>query len=335
MFELSDELVRQIIFAMENQNNCYVIDTELGVLVRVDGLPPEQLPDMDAEELDMECRYQPLPDWTSADGFQLMERFLGELHNPVARNTLQEILLSGKRVFRRFKDTIREYPEVEKRYFRFKYLEMRRVVREWYSRLRELAGLDAQELGADEELDDLVLTEITVTPLVPAADGTSAEALVDLDHRAFVEAYPDLPDPLREHLYERRRRQELKHPAAPEAILYGARNPLEDLCGFLWAQREPIEGEPQLPEEAPHLMVIYQIFVYPEYRGLGIATSLLEQFLHDTREQGAGEQYVLSRLPGREPPLTALMRTLEFRDIGRVYLSAPAATVENAAALTP
>lgn len=318
MFDLPDELVRQIIFAMENQDNRYVIDTELGVLVRVDTLPPEELPDPEGEELELENRYQLLPEWTSADGFQLMERFLGELHNPVARNSLQEILLSGKRVFRRFKDTIREYPEVEKRYYRFKYLEMRRLVWEWYSRLRELAGMDALEIGADQELDDLVLTEITVAPLVPSPEGTPVETILEVDRIAFTEAHPHLPAPVRDHLYRLRCRDGAADPAGPGAMLYGAHNPLEELCGFLWAHREalPAPEDAQKPDSV--LVEILQVYVYPEYRGLGIAVSLLERLLQDTKEQGV--QHVLSRLPGTEPPLVALMRAAEFRDIGRLYL---------------
>lgn len=329
MFECSDELVRQIIFAMENQNNRYLMDTELGVLVRVDNLPPEEIPAADDVELDPGRRYQPLPAWTSADGFQLMERFLAELHNPVARNALQEILLSGKRVFRRFKDTIREYPEVEKRYFRFKFLEMRRLVWEWYATLRELAGLDAQEVGADQELDDLVLTEITVAPLVITAPDATPPVLRDLDHRAFVEAFPDLPSALREHLYQRRITRELLPPEDPQVVLYGARTPLDDLCGFLWAQREDLGRSP-----AATVLEIHQLFVFPEYRGLGIATSLLEQVLHDASRRAPGE-YVISRLPGTEASLAALMRTLEFQEIRRDYLATPAAAAVPASTAEP
>lgn len=305
MFNLSDELIRQILFAMENQNNRYVMDTELGVLTRADSLEADELPEAQPVEVDISRRFQPLPEWTSADGFQLMERFLAELHNPVARNQLQEILLSGKRVFRRFKDTIREYPEVEKRYYRFKYIEMRRVVHEWNAVLRELAGLDAEEVGADQELEDLVLTEINIIPL----EDVPAQEIIELDSVAFFEAYAALPKELREYLYRNEHRDQGGDPDHPRSILYQARTPLEEMCGFLWGLRD---------EEDRLVRELHQIYVLPEYRGLGVATSLLERFLRDAREQGV--VHIISRLPGTDAPLTALMRRAEFRELRRDYL---------------
>ncbi len=315
MFELSDELVRQIIFAMENQNNWYVIDTELGVLTKADTLDPEERPHRDSPELDVAARYQPLPGWTSADGFQLMERFLSELHNPIVRNNLQEILLSGKRVFRRFKDTIREYPEVEKRYYRFKFIEMRKIVREWYAVLRELAGLDSLEVGADQELDDMVLTDLTVAPLREV----DTAAILVIDRQAFMEGALDLPSDLREHLYRRRRECELPSPDGAGSLLLGAYNPLEELCGLLWAV-EDASGDPSGLEQGPRgsLLEIVQVFVVPEYRGLGVATSLVDDLLREARDRGS--RCVISRLPGTSVAARALMRTLEFREMRSDYL---------------
>lgn len=307
MFELSDELIRQIIFAMENQNIRYVVDTQLGVLVRADSVPAGEQPEPDTREIDITLRYQELPRWTSADGFQLMERFLSELHNPVARNTLQEILLSGKRVFRRFKDTIREYPEVEKRYHRHKYLEMRRLVLEWHAQLREIAGLDAQEIGVDQEVDDLVSTEITIAPITERAP----VAILDLDERAFAEAHPELDPDLREHLYRERRRGYKSDPGDPRSTVYGAFNPLEELCGFLWVFRDHTTG-------GADIRILQQLYVFPEYRGLGIATSLLEHCIRNARQDAVA--YVWSRLPGIGPPVSALLRHAGFDELRRDYL---------------
>lgn len=307
MFDLPDELLRQIIFAMENQHNRYLIDTELGVLVKADTLDPEEIPGGDETEIDITRRYQELPRWTSADGFQMMERFLGELHNPVARNALQEILLSGKRVFRRFKDTIHEFPEVEKRYYRYKYLEMRRVVWEWYTGLRYLAGLDTEELGADQELDDLVLTEVTIVAL----DKVPTASILEMDEQGFTETYSDLPESLRAYLYRNRRRKYALDPADERSHVYGAYNPLEELCGALWASRDrTVDGEAVL-----ELLLLY---VSPPYRGLGIATSLVHYFLQDQRRRGMS--YVVSRLPGKSPPVKALMRHNGFVELRQEYL---------------
>ncbi|SIP86917.1 Acetyltransferase (GNAT) family protein [Alkalispirochaeta americana] len=316
MFELTDELVRQIIFAMENQNIHYMLDTELGVLVREELVPPEERPPQEEspeEEqlLEPSRRYQPLPGWTSADGFYLMERFLGELHNPVARNALQEILLSGKRVFRRFKDTIREYPEVEKRYYRFKFVEMRRYVREWYSRLMELAGLDTRELEADQDLDDLVLTDISLVSLDQATRQELSRLFCSLDQEAFTEAYPDLPEDLRFYLQRNRFGSFSGDPGCEKSRIFGAFTPQETLCGFLWLFREALEGDDIVWE-------IHQLYVYPEHRGLGVASSLLDCAIDQARAEGVS--HLISRLPGTATPQKALLRRVEGEPLRRDHL---------------
>ena len=127
MFELTEALIRGVLFAMENQDDIRVMDMQEGVLVDPARIPPGERP-AHPDEIDPSGRYQPIPDWGSAQGFQLMEEFLAELHHPRVQDALQEILLSGHKVFRRVKDTIREHPAVEKRYHRFKYMAMRTVV---------------------------------------------------------------------------------------------------------------------------------------------------------------------------------------------------------------
>lgn len=331
MFELTDELVRQIIFAMENQNIHYMLDTELGVLVREELVPPGERPPAEEELLDPAFRYQPLPGWTSADGFYLMERFLSELHNPVARNALQEILLSGKRVFRRFKDTIREYPEVERRYYRFKFVEMRRYVREWYSQLVELAGLDPLELGADQELDDLVLSDISLVSLDQGQRRKLSPLLLSLDGEAFAEAYPDLPEDLRRYLQRNRFGLFSGDPGCDKALIFGAWTPRETLCGFLWLFAESLEstsrgnesseGESpaaKSPEGRSLIWELHQLYVYPEHRGLGVASALLDFATRQAR--AGGVSHLISRLPGTETLQKALLRRVEGEPLRRDHL---------------
>jgi hypothetical protein len=58
-FELTDVLVDQILFAMEDQNGEYVLDASKGAVVDVSELEDPE----DAESV------YPLPAWASADGF--------------------------------------------------------------------------------------------------------------------------------------------------------------------------------------------------------------------------------------------------------------------------
>jgi GNAT superfamily N-acetyltransferase len=302
MFELREALVRQILFAMENQNVRYVIDTEKGTLIREELIPPEERPE---DEADPAARYQDLPRWKSADGFFLMEQFLTEIHEPVIRDQLQTILMSGSRVFRRFKDTIRESPEIQRRYYRFKYLAMRDVVIEWYNTLRELAGLDTIELGADEELEDLLMSDITIQYLTDVP----GERIKELDQIAFYEMHQETPDAFRRHLYARRT-QSLPDPSAAASCVFGAHNPDSDLVGFLWLVHKRIDTDVTL-------CTIHQVFVLPEYRGLGIATELVtaaQTYVSET------ENAILEWRAGPDSPaLRALVKSNGFHSLDHVF----------------
>ena len=305
MFEMRDAIVRQMIFAMENQNVRYLMDMRRGVLVRPDTIPEEERPG-ESEVMDPEDRYQPIPQWTSADGFQLMEHFLGELHNPVIRDRLQEILVSGKRVFRRFKDAVKEHPEVEKRFYTFKFLEMRRYVFEWYNQLRELSGLEIQELGADEELDDLVLTNVSIEEVqhVPAT------VITELDRQAFFEAYQAEPEAVTRYLY-RRRTARLPSPGDARSTLVAAYTPMEDLCGFVWSTTDTMD-------DGTRLDILNQVYVLPEYRGLGIGSYLVDRTVAVLK--GYGSQTILVHLPGTSEPIYGLLERIGFRGVRRDFL---------------
>lgn len=302
MFELREALIRQILFAMENQNVRYVVDTEKGTLVREELIPPEERPE---DEADPDGRYQDLPRWKSADGFFLMEQFLTEIHEPLIRDQLQTILMSGSRVFRRFKDTIRESPEIQRRYYRFKYLAMRDVVIEWYNTLRELVGLDTIELGADEELEDLLMSDIAIRYL----QDVPGERIRELDHYAFFETHHDTPDAFRRHLYTRRMRS-LPDPAGDTSCVFSAQSPNLDLVGFLWMVYESIDTDVTL-------CTIHQVFVLPEYRGLGIATGLVTAAQTYVSEM---ENAILEWRAGPDSPaLRALVKSNGFRSLDHVF----------------
>lgn len=349
MFELREALIRQILFAMENQNVRYLIDTEKGVLIQEELVPPEERPDT---QTDPHGRYQDLPAWKSADGFFLMERFLTEIHEPILRDQLQMILLSGNRVFRRFKDTIRESPEIQRRYYRFKYLAMRDVVLEWYNSLRELAGLDTLELGVDEEIEDLTLSEVEIIRLTPW--DVPSDLVLRLDHDGFYEMHRGIPKYLVDHLFVTRR-ERLPRPEAERCVLFGALNPEGELVAFLWLEIEsagrsaepangsaersngsaeppddpPIDphekpppgGSVDLPRDAPppppRIARIHQVYVLPEFRGMGIATELISHAQHHVAE-GDGVTMVWHGGPD-SPALRGLVRATGLRSLGSEY----------------
>jgi ribosomal protein S18 acetylase RimI-like enzyme len=305
MFELRDAIVRQVIFAMENQNIRYLMEMSRGQLVRAETIPEDELPES-LEVLDPDAPYQPLPEWTSADGFQLMEQFVADLHNPVLRDRLQEILVSGKRVFRRFKDALKEHPDAERRFYAFKFLQMRNVVLDWHNMIRELAGLDLVELGVDEELDDLVQSNVTIIDPRPAP----ATLITELDRQAFHEAHGGRPDAVVRYLY-RRRKSRLPGPGDARSMIRAAYTPMDDLCGFVWAVTDALD-------DGATIGSLIQVYVLPEYRGLGIGTSLVEGMVKALRHAAPGA--VVAELPGASEPIAALLDRLGFEAIGESFL---------------
>jgi GNAT superfamily N-acetyltransferase len=143
---------------MENQNEDFALDTESLDLVPVEELPDDARLDQGGED---SLRYVPLPEWTPAHGFRLMERFVEGLRNPVYREKLAGALGAGRGVFRRFKDTVKERPEIERRWHHFKDQAMREVVAEWYNDLRETWGLERVAVQP-AETEDLVLSDFAL-----------------------------------------------------------------------------------------------------------------------------------------------------------------------------
>ena len=149
-FELTEALVDDILFSMEDQNGKFVLDTVNGVVSAV--------PDGDGGS-----RYISLPGWDSSSGFRLMERFAAGFKNPLIRKELCGALDRGRGVFRAFKDSLGRRPEVEKLWFAYKKQEMRREIILWYNGLREEWGL--KKIGMEpEETGDLLLEDFRFRP---------------------------------------------------------------------------------------------------------------------------------------------------------------------------
>ncbi len=257
-FELGPELVDQIIFAMEDQENDYYFDVVEGTLV-----PAIELAEEDLEEED---RYIPLPEWRSVDGFNLMERFTASLRNPIYRERLRQILTSGRGVFRQFKDALKERPEIEKLWFHFKNREMKKEVYRWYNSLRESWGLKEVEIDW-EEPEDLVISDFQLNRW----DVPDDALLLELDRKGFLEMVSplSLSEAEKEGLYQSKRFG--LSPSHPDSIVLQARSPSEELVAFLWAMKNKFRTD----IEAYHIL---QIYCKPEYRGIGLSRALVETF---------------------------------------------------------
>ena len=250
-FELSPEVFDQVIFAMEDQGSNAYIHRRDGTLV------PQ--PPHDPSE------FVPLPAWKPVDGFYLMERFVASVSNHHVRQQLRAALSTGRGVFRSFKNVLKQSRDLERRWYRFKEREMRRVVLDWYNQEREAAGLE--RLGPEpEETDDLTVSDFVVLP--------AGAAHLDGAHLVDVEALMELrlvpARDLGSHL--ERRRCEL---AAPASHLVVACAPQDEVVGMAWARACGVER-----------WDLVQLAVMPYYRGLGLAARLLQALADVAAEHG-------------------------------------------------
>jgi ribosomal protein S18 acetylase RimI-like enzyme len=249
-FELTEALIDQILFAMEDQKTEHLLDAANGVVVDLpagDASDPGTEIDREEENQDGSPRYISLPGWLPADGFRLMERFSASLHNPIVREELVSALDRGRGVFRAFKDVLSARPEVERLWFSFKEREMRREILEWYNALREEWGLE--RLGEEpEETEDLVLEDFRFR------SGTSGDAAAAAELLALC----------RDQFSCRDAPVALSGPALRSVVAETSR---DDFAGFV------------LAELSGGIARISWLDVHPHYRGLGVGEKLLDRVL--------------------------------------------------------
>ncbi|MDR2110769.1 MAG: GNAT family N-acetyltransferase, partial [Spirochaetaceae bacterium] len=150
-FELTEALLNKIQDSLEDQKGEFLEDTQEGLVV---GGEEDNFGDPDGGGE----RFIPLPEWGSAQGYRLMERFAAGFKNVIIREKLTTALDQGRGVFRAFKNVLSAYPEAERLWFAFKDREMKREIRRWYNALREEWGLE--RIGHEpEETGDLVLED--------------------------------------------------------------------------------------------------------------------------------------------------------------------------------
>jgi GNAT superfamily N-acetyltransferase len=254
-FELTEALIDDILFSMEDQNGEFRLDTQGGMIV------PEDAVSGDPGE--GETRYIDLPEWDSASGYQLMEHFTAALRNPVARDELNAALNRGKGVFRAFKDILGRYPEIEKRWFVYKEREMKRGVIRWYNGLREEWGLE--KIGTEpEETEDLVLEDFRFRAAGPA-DSPAAEKLHQICRKEYLQ-YAEENNPAAGVFLE-----DLPWPFPGDLALV-AETGGGDFAGYVAATgKEPV-------------LRVFALEVKPEYRGLGVGETLMARFLEKARQ---------------------------------------------------
>ncbi len=264
MVTLTPELIDQIIFAMEDQAENYVFDTETGE-VKTEDLVTDG-------EKDGESRYADIPEWNSSKGFRLMESFVAGLRNPVYREALRSALSRGKGVFRHFKNVLKQNEEIERLWYSFKEREMKREVTEWFEALCEMRQFVGLKLDLEhvEETEELVLTDF----LFDSAVGGLESRIEELDRIAFEEMFPETGEGRRKRIYERRE-AELPEVRSEKSVFTLARTPAGELAGFVWGVTVDVGT-----------VRVVQLYILPEYRGLGLGKKCTDHFILSMTERG-------------------------------------------------
>ncbi|HPB66974.1 MAG TPA: UPF0158 family protein [Spirochaetales bacterium] len=191
MFDLDDAILEEMLFSMENQDIDFMVDASTGAVVVMN----DDALDSGLDSLDEGADLLPPPDWTSADGYGLMEAFAAGVGDPIARTSLAAALSRGRGVFKAFKTAIEAYPDIARRWYDYKRCAMAKRVAEWYDEARVARGLE--RLGPEPEDDDLLADDFSFRI-------AGREAWLEcqpLFRRGLEEALGAFPEPLVEYEY--------------------------------------------------------------------------------------------------------------------------------------
>lgn len=251
-FELTEALLDDILFSMEDQEGNFYIDCQEGVVVIGEEIDEDLIGD----------QFIFLPEWDSSSGFRLMERFAAAFKNPLIRNELCAALNQGKGVFRAFKNALSLHPEAEKLWFSFKEREMKREIIRWYNALREEWGL--KKIGFEpEETSDLVLEDFRFRDFT-AEDEVEAAELHKLCVKSADGSFPE----------------EGKNENAGRTIALVAESASEDFAGYISAAQK---------DDALFINILE---VKPEFRGLGIGKALLGHLLKKVKTLNISKLFI-------------------------------------------
>jgi ribosomal protein S18 acetylase RimI-like enzyme len=252
MFELDDVLINEIIFYMENQEGEFYLDTQKGSVVSLDNNNDDD-------------KYIPIPEWSPADGYRLMEKFTSELKNPLARQELSQALNRSKGVFRAFKNTVEQYPEIEKLWFAYKEQKMKEEVLSWYDSLRAESGI--KTVGSEPEdnsslvLEDFVFREGRGEDKGAVSRGqgavSSEQGVVSREQLAVSS------EEVGKEIFEK-----MNPFVFPGDVSVVAESVSGDIAGFVCGVKD-----------SPLILRICRLEVMPEYRGMGLGKTLLSKFL--------------------------------------------------------
>lgn len=248
IFQLTETLSEKILQAMENQDEKFLVDAKNCVLIS------ETNANADEEN------YYSLPEWNSSKGFELRLSFVEQLHNPIAQDRLNEILHSGRGVFKNFKSEIKNFPVIEQQWHLFKNKRMQKLIGDWYNDLREIWGLEKLEQDPEDN-ENLLSDDFMFFPYKPA---DSQEILTISEMSGdFSGNWPQILKDVAEELWRR------------QFLSSDSQNQLGFICRTLSNEFAGCITVAPVSEKTKEAVVLTSFFVSEKYRGLGIGSELL------------------------------------------------------------
>lgn len=261
VFELTDALLDSIIKALENQENSFLVDAQKCALISSQSVKAD------------EDKYYKIPEWNSADGFALMEDFVNNLHSPLAYTDLQAVLHSGKGVFRGFKDVLKSYPIIQRRWHYFKNKQLSLYVNQWYNSLRETWGLEQLDYEG-EDVEDLVYNDFSFQEYNPATDRDCVIGYMEEIAKEYgFEWTEDVQNAIKDIWLN-----QFEYGNSNGEFGFICKTALQDFAGnIIFAPCNHTSNK---------TVILTSFFVLKTYRGLGIGKELLSMSLATLKQRG-------------------------------------------------
>lgn len=262
-FTLTDSLINEIVSALENQETKFLLDAET-----------LQFVDSKTAAKDLMDKYYELPEWSSSDGFKIREDFVSKLTYSEVKSELKEVLHSGRGVFRNFRNVLKNYPEVEKRWHLYKNRIMHSYINEWYNGLREIWGLEKLDYFPESD-ENLIHDDFSFRKYNSITD---KDCIILHVNETFYSEQQSLPDVLHSALFEMWKSQ-FEYADTFDQTGFFCQTMTEDFAGCITASLVQNTQE--------QVYKITSLFVPVHFRGLGIGTELISMCLLELKKCGA------------------------------------------------
>ena len=298
-FELTDKLADSLIFAMEDQGKEYVVDASSASLLQSD--IQNTLPHVDDEF------YYAIPLWISADGYTLLEDFTNNLYAPVVRKELHQVLTGGRGVFRNFKNVLKQYPEIEKKWHLYKYAKMKERVLNWYNALRDMWGMERLLYSIEdiaEDTSELVQKDFDFTEYDFSKDAHDVEVQTEIAAKEYGDSLEEFfgLEPFFKDLKDfaaltRQKKADLAPALQKKGII--CRSLSNEIAGILLTSSCYDCAE----SNNKKAVAVTDFYVPYEFRGLGIGSQLLKQTVSLLKKLGTSYVLIDSVVPHEIEPL--------------------------------